>query len=364
MAVVLRVLFVVLVLALVAFGGFTLWHKRSLASAVPMVAVTRGSLVRKVVLAGHVDVAHAIPVHAPRPGVVRKVAVELGQKVSSGDALGEVWPAVDEHAVAAAERVLATASDEQDAAQELLAGTHLRARMLRWLEGERALQRDLQSAQRRRLAAADTLDLLREGSVVREGASLDHVVRAPVAGHVLQIARPGATVLAGNEATPGTVVAVLGDLELPVFTSLAEEGDAARLQIGMPARVTLSALPDVELTGRVTEIGVLARRPAPAHGDQRPQFEVRIALTPAAAVTLRAGYSAAAAVELSRADAALLVPRSCVQVRSGRAYVLVAGEAGASEERVVTTGISDGAVIEIKAGLRDGELVLERGASR
>ena len=128
-----------------------------------------------------------------------------------------------------------------------------------------------------------------------DGRTIDFVVRAPVAGHVLQFARLGDPVTPASNFGTGTVVAVFSDLDKPVFRGTADEVDVGRLQPGMKARVTLGALPGAELPGTVSEIGLRARRL-----DNAAQFDVRVALTPAADVPLRAGYSAVAEVEISR----------------------------------------------------------------
>ena len=356
MSVAIRILFALLVLALIGFGGFTLWNKGSLASELPTVAVTRGSVVRKAVATGQVDPEQESQVNTHLAGFVRKLHVKLGQKVAAGDPLCEVWPSLTERELLSAERSLQAATEGEEAAQEFVQGDHLLARMTRFLQGERNLERMERSAQRGKKSAEETLRLLREGKVEIDGRTIDFVVRAPVAGHVLQLVRFGDPVTPASNYGLGTVVAILGDLDAPIFRGTADEIDVGRLQVGMKARVTMGALPGVELSGTVAEIGLRARRL-----DNAAQFDVRVALTPSAKITLRAGYSAVAEVELTRVDDALLLPERCVQFRGDKAYVLVPAERGASEERRIETGVSDGLVVEIKSGLKDGERVVEHG---
>lgn len=359
MSVTLRILFTILVLALLGFGGFTLLNQGSQASELPTVAVTRGSVVRKAVATGQVDPEQESQVNTQLAGFVRKVHVKLGQRVVAGDALCEVWPSLSERDLLGAERSVQAATEGQEAAQEFVQGEHLLARMTRFMQGEHNLERMERSAQRGKRSAEETLRLLREGKVEIDGRTIDFVVRAPVAGHVLQLARLGDPVTPASNFGVGTVVAILGDLDVPVFRGTADEIDVGRLQVGMQARVTLGALPGVELSGTVSEIGLRARRL-----DNAAQFDVRVALTPSAQVALRAGYSAVAEVEITRVDHALTLPERCVQFRADKAFVLVPGDKGTSEERAIETGVSDGLVVEIKSGLKDGERVIERTSSR
>jgi HlyD family secretion protein len=57
-------------------------------------------------------------------------------------------------------------------------------------------------------------------------------VRAPVRGHVLQIVREGDPVTPASTFGIGTVIAVLGDLDQPVFRGTVDEIDVGRLREG------------------------------------------------------------------------------------------------------------------------------------
>ncbi len=359
MSAVLRVVFALLVLGLVSFGAFTLWSKGSAASELPTITTTRGSVVRKAVATGQVDPEQESQVNTQLAGFVRRVHVALGQKVAAGDALCEVWPSLSERDLLGAERSLQAATEGEEAAQEFVQGEHLLARMTRFLQGERNLERMERSAQRGKRSAEEALRLLRDGKVEIDGRTIDFVVRAPVAGHVLQVVRRGDPVTPASNFGVGTVVAILGDLDVPVFRGTADEIDVGRLQVGMQARISMGALPGVELSGTVSEIGLRARRL-----DNAAQFDVRVALQPTTKVALRAGYSAVAEVELARVDDVLVLPERCVQFRADQAFVLLPGDKGKSEERRVETGVSDGLVVEIKSGLKDGDRVIDRSATR
>ncbi|MBK8097172.1 MAG: efflux RND transporter periplasmic adaptor subunit [Planctomycetes bacterium] len=321
--------------------------------------VATGTVVRKAVATGVVEPAQEAQVNTALAGFVRRHHVTPGQKVAAGDPLCEVWPALTERDLLAAERQLLAAAEGEATAREFAQGEHLLSHLTRMLQGDRNLQRMQLSAERGRRSAEESLRLLREGKVEIDGRTIDFVVRAPVAGHVLQLARIGDPVTPASNFGLGTVVAVLGDLDAPVFRGTVDEIDVGRLQVGMAGRITLGALPGVALAGKVVEIGLRARRQ-----DNAALFDVRIAVEPASGAQLRAGYSAVAEVELARVENVPTIPERVVWHRGEQAFVRVPGADGQPQERSVTLGLGDGLTVEVRDGLRVGDVVFERTASR
>lgn len=352
-----RLLVIAVLLALVAVGVWALLQGRDRAGGQPRLTVARGTVVKRALATGQLEPEQESQVNTHLAGFVRSVPVVLGQRVVAGDPLCEVWPTLTEEARLRAERSLQQAIEGEEAADEFRRGDHLLANMTRFLQGEHNLDRMQKQAERNRRSAEETLQLLRDGKVDIDGRTIDFVVRAPVGGHVLQVLRVGDPVTPASNFGVGTVVAVIGDLDRPVFRGTVDEIDVGRLRVDMPARVTLGALPGTELRGQVREIGLRARRQ-----DNAALFDVRIALEPQAGLLLRAGYSAVAACELARAENVLVLRESALQFRGDQPFVLVPGEGGQVHEQAVTLGVSDGLTVEVVSGLREGDAVLERPA--
>lgn len=346
--------FTVPVLILVAAGAWFAWPSGTAPQQGTRITVARGAIVRRAIASGQVDPVQETQVNTQLSGFVRTLHTQLGKKVQTGEPLAEVWPALTEQDLLRAERGLQQAVEGEQAAKEFHEGEHLLAGMTRFLQGQKNLDRMQQSAQRSRKSAEESLKLLREGKVEIDGRIVDFVVRAPVAGHVLQLVRQGDPITPASSYGLGTVLAVIGDLDRPVFRGTVDEIDVGRLRTGMPAHVTLGALPGVRLTGTVIEIGLRARRQ-----DNAALFDVRIQLEPIADVLLRAGYSAIAEVEVARVENVLVLPERCLSHRGGESFVTVQIADGKTEERAVKLGLGDGLQIEIAAGLREGDAVLE-----
>jgi HlyD family secretion protein len=330
------------------------WPSTSAPTHGPLITVERGSIIRRAIASGQVDPVQETQVNTQLTGFVRTLHTQLGKKVSAGEPLAEVWPALTEQDLLRAERGLQQAIEGEEAAAEFHEGQHLLASMTRFLQGQKNLDRMQQSAQRGRRMAEESLKLLREGKVEIDGRLVDFVVRAPVAGHVLQLVRQGDPITPASSYGLGTVLAVIGDLDRPVFRGTVDEIDVGRLRTGMPASVTLGALPGVVLTGAVVEIGLRARRQ-----DNAALFDVRIQLEPRADVMLRAGYSAVAEVEVARVDEVLVLPERCLVHRGGESFVTLLQADGKTEERAVKLGLGDGLRIEIVDGLPADARVLE-----
>lgn len=177
--------------------------------------------------------------------------------------------------------------------------------------------------------------------------SANATIVAPGSGTVLaRLAEPGQVVAAG------TPVLIIGEeasgyvLRVPL-----SDRDAARLTQGAPATVTLAALGDVALTGRVVEIGGRADR---ATGT----FAVEIGLPDDK--RLRSGQIGNARIIAGGAtEQVLRVPATAVfAARAGDGFVYVVDRASkrVALRKVGVSDAEDGG-IRITSGLRRGELV-------
>ena len=112
---------------------------------------------------------------------------------------------------------------------------------------------------------------------------------APFAGTVVEL-----YMNSGEMVSPGAPILLLADLStLQVKTTDLNEVDVARVQIGDPVKVTFDALPDITVTGKVTEI---ALKNAPGSG---VYFNVTIALDEIPEA-LRWGMSAFVEIQVSK----------------------------------------------------------------
>jgi RND family efflux transporter MFP subunit len=165
-------------------------------------------------------------------------------------------------------------------------------------------------------------------------------------------------VVSSRTATLGTVVSAGTELFKMVRGGRVEwraEVDAnqlARLKKDMPARVTLPGGAKAE--GRVREL-------APTLDSETRLAFAYVDLPSQAPV--RAGTYVNGTIALGE-DKALTVPSSAITLRDGRSYVFeIDVKRAAVIQREVTTGRSEGDLVEITAGLKAGTPVVLRGGA-
>jgi len=163
--------------------------------------------------------------------------------------------------------------------------------------------------------------------------------RAPRAGIVAHASSwRGSAFQVGEEVWRNAPIVELPDLSRIEVEAQVNEVDAARVESGLPARVSLGAFPDLALTGRVSEVGGLARELQDREGRNTGvrAFDLAIALD-AQDARLRPGMSATVDIVVGRHEDVLLVPAAAVRGSGEDAHVLTASGRTVSV-RVVASG--------------------------
>jgi macrolide-specific efflux system membrane fusion protein len=193
----------------------------------------------------------------------------------------------------------------------------------------------------------------------------DTVLRAPIAGTVLEIngtvgqdaattgtatdSATDTTDSSTSSATSGIVViSDTKDLEVSAYFS---ETDTANLRIGQRATVTLNAMPDVTIRGRVSAIDEMSTTV-----NQVVNYGVTIDLDDVPK-DVRVGQTVVAEVLTGRARDVLLVPSSAVQTAGGQTTVTVL-QGGQQVATPVEIGLEGDQFTEIVSGLSEGDEIV------
>jgi RND family efflux transporter MFP subunit len=175
------------------------------------------------------------------------------------------------------------------------------------------------------------------------------VIVAPFDGVVAAITiTEGKEISAATLATPAISLVNTSEIELRGFI---DEIDIAMGKVGQAANITLDALPDEEVKGRVTFISPIGTVRAGV-----VSYDTTITLeNPVAG--LRDGMSATAEVIIERRDDVLLIPNKAIRgtLENPKVVVLVDEQ---EEEREITLGLTDGINTEVLSGLEEGEKVV------
>ena len=149
---------------------------------------------------------------------------------------------------------------------------------------------------------------------------------------------------------------------LPRSTSTVAEVDVheaslQKVRAGLPAIVTVDALPGKKLMGTVTRIAPL---PDPQSMWMNPDLKVyktEIALD-SNDPSLRSGMNCKAEIIVEQHNDTVYVPVQTVLRVGGQPTVYVLNENGDTEERKVEIGLDDNSMVRIASGLKEGESVL------
>jgi len=205
-------------------------------------------------------------------------------------------------------------------------------------------------AQARYQAALDSVDQ-QLAAVDQQKAALalakkalaDTVVRSPISGAVKEKHASRGSYLMVN----GKIVTLVKINPLRLRADIPESSVAA-VRTGQTINVTVDAFPNRPFTGRVVRIG-------PSLDEKTRALTVEAEVANSGNL-LRPGMFAKSRLITSANAPAVMVPQRAVVTVAGLSKVFVI-ESGKAVERVVKTGATDGDLIEIVEGVKDGEAV-------
>jgi len=182
------------------------------------------------------------------------------------------------------------------------------------------------------------------------------VLTTPAAGTVIAL-----QVEPGEIVNTGQTVIVLNDLGNLKVEVNVDETIVAQLGVGMEARISLDAFPNVELAGAVTRIasaatvqsGVVLYRVTVRLDPTDPSTRPSVA---GQALPLRSGMTVNVTFPIEKRTDTLLVPFRAVETEGGQAYVTRVTASG-SERVAVTLGLITDTQVEILSGLQEGDVV-------
>jgi RND family efflux transporter MFP subunit len=186
-------------------------------------------------------------------------------------------------------------------------------------------------------------------------------IRATTPGLVIYGTVGGSWRSRGSPIEVGSTVHERQELiRMPDISSLAvgidvHESLIDKVEKGMPARVKVDVFPDMKLTGKVHKIAVLAK--SEWFNPDLKEYETTISID-GVHDSLKPGMSAEVEIHVATLKNVLQVPIQAVTARSGKTVVYVLDSKGNEEAREVVTGEANDRFVEIRDGLREGEVIL------
>ena len=209
--------------------------------------------------------------------------------------------------------------------------------------------------------ARDNLEIVQNGITSRYKEMSNTQIRSTIDGMILDVPiKVGNSVIQANTFNDGTTIATVADMGDMLFRGKIDETDVGKLRDGMPVKLTIGAMQNVELDARLEYVS-----PKASEENGVVMFEVKAAVAVPDSIFVRAGYSANANIMIQSREGIVTLPESTIEFEGSDTYVQVlAGPEGADpqtfERRKVGIGLSDGINIEITDGVTPDERV--RGA--
>jgi RND family efflux transporter MFP subunit len=313
------------------------------------VNVTRGDIVKTVVVDGNLEMPNKAYLSFGVTGTVVEVLVEEGNNATKGQVLARLDAHSLDSSVETAKLQVKIMEAQVRGARAQYEMALLNLKNATTPSQEKVLQEQVNAAEASWSAAKLNLEIAKLNLETAKLNLEKAVVVAPFDGLVTDVAiTEGKEITTAMLASPAISLVDPSEIE---FLGFIDEIDVAMVKIGQTANIALDALPDAELSGKVAFISLVGTIRA---GVVSYATTVTLENTIAG---LRDGMSATAEVVIQRRDDVLLIPNRAIggTLANPKVSVLIDGQV---EEREITLGLSDGINIEVLSGLEEGEKVV------
>ncbi|MGH9520408.1 MAG: efflux RND transporter periplasmic adaptor subunit, partial [Terriglobales bacterium] len=353
--------------------------------------VKRGDVARSVVATGQIEPITKVEVKSKASGIVEKLYADINNRVHRGQPLAQLDQEEILDQVAAQRAQLAAAQANVTSAKANISVDRVNAsapdlpmykvtleRNQQMAKEGVVSQQALDNANRDYLAALNKRDVARAqigvdnaklkqafAEVQQSQASLKQLeeqlgyttIVAPMDGVILsrdvEIGDAVSSILVlGSTAT---LVMTEGDTSKVYVKGKVDEADIAHVYLGQPARIKVESFRGRTFVGKVTKIS-----PMGVQKDNVTTFEVRVSIDNPGG-ELKANMTANAEILLGEHKNVLTVPENAVTYdNSKKAFVDVPDPSKKDGVRkvAVTVGLTNGSVVEIDSGLKEGESVV------
>lgn len=353
--------------------------------------VEKGDLAKSVVATGKITPITKIEIKSKASGIVKRLAVDAGDRVKKGQVLAELDREEIQARVAQARAQMEASEASSNATRAdldrakvdaegpdvpLLKRAYERAQGMakEGVVSASALdeaQKNYEMALNKQNVSKAQLSVLKakigqaSAQVAQDRANLKQLeeqlnyttIVAPIDGIVLsrdvEVGDAVSSILVlGSTAT---LVMTMGDTSEVYVKGKVDESDIGKVYLGQPARIKVESFKDKTFSGKVTKIS-----PMGVEKDNVTTFEVRVSINNPGG-ELKANMTANAEVILEEHKNVLQIPEGAILYdKDKKASVEVPDPKGKEGKRklAVNIGISNGAKTELLSGLKEGDEVV------
>jgi len=360
-------LIIAAIIALIFIGTFVfLWQKSQPKEIVYSEFTPKlDSIQKTTIITGKIEPRNEVNVKPQISGIISELYKQPGDYVNAGDVIAKVKVIPDMGSLSNAEaRVRLADINLQQAQVNYNREENLYNQKLVSADEFDKIKQALQQAKEEKKAAVDALQVVRDGVSQSNANASSTLVRSTISGVILDIpVKVGNSVILSNTFNDGTTIASVANMNDLIFRGNIDETEVGQLISGMPMKITIGALQNLNFDAALEYIS-----PKAVESNGANQFEIKAAVrlselsgkSGVSGNSLRSGYSANAEIVLARAEKVLTIPESAIEFSGDSAFVyVIKGEDNQKEydRRQVVTGLSDGVNIEIKKGLTTSDKV-------
>src|SRR6202166_1487716 len=371
--------------ALIASSGGTKIDPSKLAK------VEKGDLAKSVVATGKIEPITKVEIKSKASGIVKKLYVDYGDRVTKGQMLAEldreeIQARVDQaraQGEASSASLNGTRADLERAKVDaegpdvpLLKRAYVRAQGMakEGVVSASALddaQKNYEMSLNKQNVSKAQLQVLQakigqaQGQMAQDRANLKQLeeqlgyttIESPLDGIILsrdvEIGDAVSSILVlGSSAT---LVMTLGDTSEVYVKGKVDESDIGKVYLGQPARIKVESFKDKTFNGKVTKIS-----PMGVEKDNVTTFEVRVSINNPGG-ELKAEMTANAEIILEEHKNVLQIPEGAIIYDKDKKASIEIPDPKAKDGKrkvAINIGISNGAKTEVASGLKEGDQVV------
>jgi RND family efflux transporter MFP subunit len=336
-------------LLLAGFLAFSYTPIRSLfrgreAESLPTLRASRATLTSSTVAIGTVKskVGAEVKVGSQLSGVVAKLKVNVGDKVSKGDILAALDDSDWRAKVDVIKAQLNSAVAEREYAENELA----RNERL----GDLLSRTQIEDSRRNLKVKQAAVEQMRANLAEAEITLSYTVIKAPVSGTIASVSTNQGETIAASLSAPTFVTIV--DLNRLEVQSYVDETDIGKVHVGQRVTFRVDSFAGKELMGVVTAI-----YPKAQLVNNVVNYVVIIDIMDRQGLLIRPEMTVHVDFILDQRENAISIPRNALLRESGRDFVIVR-VADRWVERPVKIGLQTPQRIEVVSGLKEGEAIV------
>lgn len=345
-----------ILIAILFVGTFVFLYKKSQPEEIRYqeLTATVRDIDRSTVITGKITPRNEVNVKPQINGIIAELLKEAGQQVQKDEVIARLTVIPDMNSLSSAQsRVRLSEINLQQAQVNYDREKALFDKKMVSAEEMDQVSQALAQAKEERAGAQDALEVIRDGVSSSNATSSSTLVRSTITGLILDVpVKVGNSVIQANTMNDGTTVATVADMSDLIFDGNIDETEVGMLFEGMPVKISIGALRDYSFDATLEYVS-----PKAVENNGANQFEVKAAVSVQSDKMIRSGYSANAEIVLETVKNVLSVPESALEFVGDDTFVRIKVGEGKYRMQKIETGLSDGVNIEVKSGLKDGDVV-------